>query len=76
MIATNEKSGYGLISKIDPATGDLIEHKTFVSNSCASGFNDIVFNAGAFYCTGYTNDFIYTTENPLFRGWFANIDGF
>lgn len=69
--------GYGLIAKIDPSDGELMEYKTIGERTYGSGFNRIFYENGSFKCAGFTD---FDTYNPgsgnNFRGWYVNADHF
>lgn len=63
--------GYGLLSKIDPTTGNMLSNMSFGNEYYLAGFNSVVVRNNRAYCVGYTN---YRVSNGGYQSWFAEVD--
>lgn len=62
--------GYGLVSVIDKATGEILVSHSIGANTVDSGFNSFVMMGGRAFCGGATNQ----SSASIFQGWFAELD--
>jgi hypothetical protein len=68
---SDEVFGYGLLSAVNPQTGDLISHMSFGDENYGSAFNTLFVDGTTVFAAGYTN---YTVEGGTYQAWFVAID--
>lgn len=68
---TTRVYGFGLLSRIDIATGEFIGHMVFGDPDYHSELNDVVYTPPTVWCAGDTEWFI---QDGGFRGWFLEVD--
>ncbi|UCF04140.1 MAG: hypothetical protein JSV33_09305 [bacterium] len=71
ILESSEVFGYGLLSTVNPLTGDLISHMSFGDEGYSSAFNTLFVDGTTVFAAGYTN---YANEGGTYQAWFVVID--
>lgn len=66
-----EVFGYGLISKLDINTGQVLANFTLGNDRFASGFYATTWTTGGLVCGGFTE---FEVRTGPYRGWFSTLD--
>ena len=67
---SDRQFGYGLLSVLDPATGDIESNLSFGDERYLSSFNTIIVRDSRVFAAGYTNE----ATSDSYQGWFVEID--
>ncbi len=74
LLLNNNCFSYGLISKIDPLTGDLFNHYSFGKSTIGSGISAFFPLQNGYVFAGWTNQPFFTFEyETAYQGWLAEI---
>lgn len=69
-VDSDRNFSYGLVTRFDPTTGEVLANYTFGDPGYASGFNDVMVHGTQGWCGGYTERDI----SNRFRSWFVELD--
>ena len=63
--------GYGFLSKIDAAAGNVLSNMSFGDEGCETGHNSVIVSGNQAYCAGWTN---YRISGGNYQSWIAEVN--